>query len=414
MILDLVIGFIIIIIGFVNLYINRKYNWLNLVNGFLFICNFSIVNFYILANQTHILDSKNLTGEFRYSFNSISYLTTALISLLIFEAVRFFFINNSKNKIINIRFIDNKFMFWSSFIIIIYILIFEVKRSSEVALDLYSVRISALYEYGKIFFLLLYYSSGNTKNKKYISLILTLLYIIQDFIYGGRVSAIQVAIIAFLFFFQNIKPLKLLISGFFLFSLSVFVGAVRSFGVLRLSKLTQLDFSFSDIINQVSQFSTSTWSFFASLTQVYSVEFISIQDRIFSFFSFIIKVFTGDSFYLKFVEKDLSNVTAISSEYATNLGGGLIHSWYYFWGGYLGVFFLSIVQWKLFTFLWKSKNDLNFLILILLLASIPRWYLYGPHTFYRNSLVILPLVFFLFKLCNSIIKYNSREIKKSI
>lgn len=405
--IDLILGISLSLMSLISLFKGHKSNWKILINSFVFISYTSILNYYLLQNTIHPLDFSNVTGPKRYIYDSSIYLTISLFSLFIFESIRFYFFKRIPDFITIPRISSNK-LFITSFFLILYVLIFGIERDLNFAEGLYKVRISRTYEYGKFLILLLFYSLGNSNKKKVIVIIITLLYTLQDFVYGGRISGIQGLLILFMYNFQSVRRYKLIISGIIMFFTASIVGAIRSNPLEILNKFSEekglLTF---EILNQVFSFSPAVWSFYTSISQIYTAMEVDTYTRILSFIQSILKIFSGDSILNNIVGEDnISNTSYFSKDYLFNLGGGIAPTWYYFWLGFLGVLILTWVQWRLL-FIYSLKNKhIAKLIFLTMIISFPRWFLYGPHVFFRGSFIVFPIIFVALSILCSVKNKN--------
>ena len=167
-----------------------------------------------------------------------------------------------------------------------------------------------------------------------------------------------------------------------------------------------LEISFFDIIQKVTEKlfinDTAAFAYFSSLTHLYMLEHVDYYYVLESFFNFVLIVIFG-GLGSTFFNLDLTSgyLTEAAKQYHWNVGGGIIISYLFFWFGY--VFFIPVLI-LFFIFLlkkFKFKNTYQYLSLIIILVTIPRWYLYSPGALFRGVFVILPLVIFLFSLLNN-------------
>jgi len=125
---------------------------------------------------------------------------TLSILFFIFAYINFLMVVYLKfPKSINLQFLrKNQTVYGVILFVLLIILVFGVDRSS--VSENYSVRISSFFEYSKILFIFLYIFS-DTSFKRNLSTSLLVVYVLQDLILGGRITAFQLMMIAFIFLF---------------------------------------------------------------------------------------------------------------------------------------------------------------------------------------------------------------------
>ena len=74
-----------------------------------------------------------------------------------------------------------------------------------------------------------------------------------------------------------------------------------------------------------------------------------------------------------------------------NAGGGMTHSYFYFWGGYLFVLIAGILFGIIINKIYSSSSRICYYLQILIIAFAIRWLVYYPIAFFRTTLFI-PLV----------------------
>ncbi|MCY3027879.1 O-antigen polymerase [Aerococcus loyolae] len=313
---------------------------------------------------------------------------TTINTLLIFITTILIFVNKNKKKAINNK--KNETVYNSPIIQLIFFIalmligIFGVNRTRA---DFYNVQISSLYEYSYLFFIILYFFT-NSRVIRYLINFLLILFILQDYYYGGRITSLQLFIVFFYFnMIQKIKTKNIFsfaILGIFINSL---VGAYRINYSLTSESIIKI---FKKMINNMFVFDTSTYSFYASATHVAAVNYgnINLEYRIDSLFKFIKSIFFGGS-------NDIGNVTRfVSDHYFQNIGGGIFPSHFYFWLGILGVVLGSFVV-VLMMNKFRRKDNIYFnLAYLVLIVSSPRWFLYNPLILFRSQFLFFILFSF--------------------
>lgn len=279
---------------------------------------------------------------------------------------------------------DNIVIFSVLIIFLIYIAIFGINRTFA---NQYTVNISPLYEYAILLFLFAYYFSGNIFLRKVILTLMMLVFIIQDYYYGGRITSMQIILFAISTVFKdflNKKSAVLVILGGIL--INSLVGAYRtSFSLNNFSIVRVL----GALKNDFFVFDTPVYAYYASATHVASVDLIgiSLRERMISFGNFVIAIFFGG-------ENNSGNITRyVNENYFINVGGGLFPTHFYFWFGWIGIIFSALIIVYIFLKISSSKSDLTNLIGVIVISTIPRWFLYNPLTLFRMMLFTCILYF---------------------
>lgn len=400
--LTIILVFLLILSDLYLCFDSRKSSWLFVFNLFIAISNLSILQYYYILQNKHILDNIGTTG-ISYESPMYYFLFKSLLCLSLYQLVRIYYNHKLKKlKIVTPQF-SNRHVFFVMLSLILLAMIFGI-RDSDVNEFRYISRISAPFEYARIAFIFLFATSQKNKKLKYLSICIAALYCFEDLYFGGRISTVQVLLLTFLYYFREIRPLQITLLGLIGFGILTVTGILREFGTINLETLQNLSgLDPETVINNLSTFSTATWSYLASISHIYTIEFIDLIDRSSSFLYGITNIFLGDTVYnFLFPGGQIGNLTSYANKFHTNLGGGLIFTHYFFWGGYLGLILFSILQHELFYKSGKSKSTFSTIVFIIMFIGMPRWYLYGPHTLLRAVIIVVPIFFVFYKVVNSI------------
>lgn len=253
-------------------------------------------------------------------------------------------------------------------------------------------RITPYYEYLTIIILFAIRYSGKIKYKINIIIILSLMLMIQDFLYGGRITSLQICFILMVTIFKekiNFKNLfKIFFIGIFLLS---FIGAYR-----EQYKFTNLLIVINQLIKGGFAFDTPIYAYYSSATHVAASEILDNSIKINSLKEFLFNILFGNS-------DNLGNITSyISKNLIYNVGGGLIFSYFYFWLNYVGTIIIGIIVVIILNNITKFQSDLLDVMYIYLCISVPRWYLYTPLNIFRGTFIIIPIIFGVSKLIDNL------------
>jgi len=306
-----------------------------------------------------------------------------------------------KNQKIHLNLKNNSLIYGITMTALIYILIFGINR---VKLTTYVVSTKPMYEYAYLLILISYYYSGKSLIKKVMIVLLTILLMLQDFYYGGRVTSIQLSFMLILTVFINyFTYFRVLLLGIFGVIFNSLVAEYRAEYSIENINITEILNNFK---NNLFVFDTPVFAYYASGTHVAAAHLINFSTRIKSFFVFIASNFTGSNY-------EIANVTQfVDHYYFDNLGGGLIFSHFYFWLGWFGIILIAFLISQMFNILSTShKNEYKTVLFIILICTVPRWYLYTPLLLFR-PLVMITIIFFLFKYMNRVMENSPINIKK--
>lgn len=299
--------------------------------------------------------------------------------LLLFLVVILSFLPKKINPVMLPEPKDNVIIYFGLIIILVIIGIYGINR---VSIGSYSVSISPIYEYSSIIFLFAYYTSGNKLWRKVIIAILMILYILQDYYYGGRITSLQIMILALCTILRNkFTNIELLFFSFGGILLNAVVGAYRS---LYNFDNINIMLIFNNLKTNLFVFDTPVYAFYASGTHIASIETFNIPYtiRLGSFINFFKSIFLGSN-------NNSGNVTLFVKEnYFSNQGGGLFPTHFYFWAGWIGVCVASLIIVLIFNKLFSSKHELIQIMNVVIIATIPRWFIYNPLILFRTMFLV--------------------------
>ena len=260
---------------------------------------------------------------------------------------------------------------------------------------------STLYEYGVIFIILMFYYSGKSKGNLFLIYLLSILYIVISFINASRIEAIVCIIILFIFSYSyKVKWYHLILISFVGITLMNIIGIYRS-NNLKMS-FEQIAYGMHVLWNGKLVFDTCTHAYFPGLCMIEIAKDFSLSDSLYFLKQFILTIFLGKD---RVPNGDLIRYT--SQFYYHNFGGFSL-MFFYVWFRGLGVFVFSYILRWYFEYMQKfielnKHNGIIKCLIIYIIATVPRWYLYGPLILFRGALIFM-IIFYGFSILDKMLK----------
>lgn len=382
-----VIG-ILLIITSINMLIKCRHNKFMLLL-FAIICyinlTVSLEDFGLTESTIFFKAQYQLT--LRYSqYNVVAAKCILLLNVIISTTLPYKILAQGKEQQIKMK--DNSIIYYTGLCVLIYGLIFGIERGNRIS---YVSNSNVLYEYCIVIFVFLWYYSGNSQRKKNALIIYAIIYVLQGFIYGDRSSMFPMCVLIVLLCVSKIKLEQVVI--------------LCLIGVLTTNFIAEYRNNFEipnllDVFNRGIKSDTVTYSHYAALSILRTKDMVA--DTSSSMLDFVIGIFMGGNY-------GEANVTRIAKEYVGNSGGGFFYSFFYYWLGYLGVIISALIAGGTMRLLLKKNGELSSLILLIITAMSFRWYLYGPITFFRVSIVIPCVLWILCNLFDRLVRRKTHE-----
>ena len=371
---NIMIAIYVLFISLFLMYKARKNIAIFIVVMFIAYCNYSILyGRYInpsIASINDVLRSTSVDGlaiNIMLFFMTCIYFFLKPITKMDFSA-GLLMSNESSNIIIA----------WGAIIIILIASIFSYTPATGDTRAGYS----PLYEYSVIFFIVgLYFCGDKESYITKIYRIAMLLYVLRDFIGGHRVPGLQVLIVYFMFFAIQRKNYKQVTIAF-LFGIIL----LNTLAIYR-SSFSLHDFSIIAGLKNISKhmfaFNTAYFAYFASLTFIATREFFTMSARFSQFLEFlasqIVVGTVGESLY------------QISRRYFAHSNGGVLPIYLFYYIGWIGAFLsgkLVSFYLNLINSVDKKSSGIKKVIMVYVIATVPRWYLYSPNQLLRGVLLL--------------------------
>lgn len=304
----------------------------------------------------------------------------------------------------------NTFLVVALCVVLALILVFTFGRPDTIGGDRGSP--SALYEYSTIFFLIGFYLAGDKRGLRVTLVALAILFALQNMVYGGRITALQLIIILFFVFYsERISSFRLVVLAVCVLMIFTFIGVVRT-------SITSA--GFDEFLNIMGNAITGgfTWdtaysSWHTSITFVLYSDFVSWEERLLLLWQWIQSIALGGSV-------PMCNLSVITRSYFSHWFGGVFPVYFYFYLGPLGVVlsagYVSIVL-RFVNGVCERCKDSNGGVIeaasvisaVYVSVSCFRWILYSPSQITRGLLLCFVCALFLLWFNRQMMQRNLKD-----
>ena len=258
---------------------------------------------------------------------------------------------------------------------------------------------STYYEYSIILFIIGMFFCGGNPRMRIVLVFIMGAYILQNLMYGGRATAIQLCMALFLMIFAKrskiLDVIWIIVGGLVIFT---------SVGSLRANFSLNSNIVFSTIKSLKTSLlvnDTSYAAYFTSQTFIKTLDLISFRERLYLFGQFILSMFLGGGNVID------SNLALYTHQFFMHYYGGILPFFAYFYLGYAGIVILFLYFSWLFRKIIFSHSLLWNCLSVYLVSSVPRWYLYSPSPIFRGLLIFI-IVYFAFLFLHRLRCSNGR------
>lgn len=377
-----------------------------IVSIFLFVFNYSILS----ANYIFNIDSMFLTDSYtKYALTGFKILLVFMTVIVLFINDKSFFDGSMILRTHTTAMFDreesgNLLIAFGYLLVLALVFVFAYTRPSEKG---ERGEPSALYEYSIVIFIIGYYFFGKIKAYKLCSTALLFLFALQNMVYGGRITALQLAVVLFLYLFDGkFVPWRIIIPlGLIGIVLFVMIGSQR--GGFSLSLGGMID-AIGSIFKEGASIDTAYSAYYTSLSFIKTEEMLSFGERFAMFLKFCLSMIAGGS---KVPDSNLSEYTR---QFFIHYYGGVLPFYGHFYLGFVGVILFGVIVVLYMNLILrnkKRKNGVGACVSAYVIATVPRWYLYSPSSLIRG-VALLATVYFLTYFADSISKRIKQNVKK--
>ncbi len=351
---------------------------------------------YVTPFYYHFFRDKVISAH--QSFNNSYYLESTLVIYTLFLLSIFFFSKQIKNYIPipqRITYIRSNTRFLVLTAIIVLIVIFGLQGDNLLngAYGHIDKQQSPLFEYALIFIAITILYAKSSKLTLRIFVLLIFLTIFKDFLYGGRITSIQIMLLVYMMLFEN-KVSKIWIYIFLSlgFLAMVVFMSIRSNPEIFLSgNFTIEDFFRSKNKEYMVSNQGDVAQASARLLGLIEINILSTANRIKSFFhTFISILIPGVSI------SELDDLSYYFKDRYSSGGGALMPVYFFVWFSYFGVALCGFIVSRIIYIFSSTKNIYWLLFGCLAMSTFPRWLAYNPITLFKLCIYVIP-IYFVFK-----------------
>ena len=241
---------------------------------------------------------------------------------------------------------------------------------------------SALYEYSIIFLIVAFYFSGKDKKLIVATVLVGLAYALQNFIFGGRITGIQILImIVFAIYIDQLRVRSAIPVGVVFFVIMSAIGQLR--GAILASGLNVRNVIIH-LANSKYALDTAYSSYYTSMTFLDELSNITFFGRIHLFERWVLSMFVGGSV-------TDSNLAIYTRQTHMHYYGGVLPFFAWFYLGFIGLILLVAYLRLHFYAILRVNSDSTGLarcIVLYVTCTCLRWYLYSPSQLFRGVLLL--------------------------
>ena len=377
--------------------IKVRRNWYLLIStGVISYCNYSIV----YANHLNKLQTYFTT------FSSEPVAVTGVNILLLFAYLLLLLMPRVKNhpKYPQALVVNNRYnlpMVLALSCVLVFILYFGFTRPAVAGMR---GSPSTYYEYSLIILVIAVFYAGKNKGAHLLINIIMAAYALQNFVYGGRVTGVQIIICWVLCYgidkLSLLKAAPIALIGFMLLSM---IGSMRANFVLNFDNMRD---AILNILNSGGTLDTAYSAYFTSLTFVEVRDIIAFSQRIEMLGAWALSMFLGGSV-------PNSNLAVFTRNYYVHYYGGVLPFFGYFYLGIPGIvafaLYIKRLCGRFVSVSAKSKGLLRCIAIYVTSTSL-RWYLYSPSQIVRG-VMILTVCYILADAIDTAMKTGSIKIR---
>ncbi|RRR54306.1 oligosaccharide repeat unit polymerase [Streptococcus suis] len=267
--------------------------------------------------------------------------------------------------------------------IILFSILIYALFSINSTVGIYQSVSNPLYEYSILIVGFVWFYSKGFKIIDYFIGIYSIIFFIFFNSIGDRSSVFM--LLTLLFLIYGFKYIKIRILTFMMV---IGIPFVNFIGIFRTQGLSIFDNIATIILERGFYVDTISWAYYTSLTIGELHNRLSEPFQI--AFGFLKGILGFDSPYYNLPVFARDNFLDLY-----NAGGGLYPSYFYAFGGYIGVIFGGLILGIIIKQLFLNNSNKNSLFRIILISLAFRWYLYSPSTLFRGLLIYTTILWLI-------------------
>lgn len=391
------VSYITLAIGLISVYKVRRSWYLFTIYSCILYCNYSvIITLYLTHNVGGLFTSYAGTQEGVLGLNILCifsvFLLVAAPKVSIRQKIRSIVADNRSNYLLVTAIVAVLFL----------VMILGFKRP-----DVKGVRGSptTFYEYSTILIILGFWYSGKSTLCRGVLVFLAALFAVQNFIYGGRVTGLQlILIVIFSLYAEKLSFRRFAIPAIMLFLLMSAIGAQRA--RLELSADTFTDVA--DVLgtNHLA-LDTAFAAYHCSMTFLDTLNFTGWGMRLYLFVRWTLSMFLGGNLVSD------SQLCDYTHQFFVHYNGGILPYYGYFYLSWLGIILLAVYCSFIFRLMDKaaySDNGLMRCIAVYVTITVLRWWLYSPSAIIRG-VMLMCVAYFVLDYADRAMRGYSRFIR---
>lgn len=265
-------------------------------------------------------------------------------------------------------------------VVLIFILVFGFTRP-DVAGERGAP--STYYEYSLIIFIIAAYYTGKNNIAHIWLSVLMAAFALQNFLYGGRITGVQIIICWVLCFYLDkltlYKTIPVVVAGFLCMSL---IGSMRANFRLDIGSIAS---AFDHMLETGASLDTAYSAYYTSLTFVEVKGMLGFFQRLSMLGAFCLSMLLGGIV-------PNSNVSLFTRQYYVHYYGGVLPFYGFFYLGYAGILLLAFYLRKLGLISAKADYRLTGMkrcVTVYVTSTAFRWYLYSPSQLLRGVMILI-------------------------
>lgn len=382
-----VVSIIILCLTFFELIKTRKSKYLLIINLLILYCNYSIClpNYFVDINTSFTEFSNQPVAALAINILCIFILTLYLTAPRL-----------QSDFPENIEPITKSGHYNSVFLIGICIVLIIIWRFGFTRPEVSGMRgtPSAIYEYSVILVIIGFFYCGDKLIWKIILSLIIGIYAIQNFIYGGRITGIQIIICGLLcMFIHKITIKKILVGSAIVIPVMSLIGVQR--GAVEFS-LNNIGMILKASGKTYGTLDTAYSAYYTSITFLKAMDYTALETRLKMFGNFMLSMLFGSVV-------PNSNLADYTRERFLHYWGGITPYFFFFYLGIGGVILSAIYISYLKKKITSYEKPSGFIqcLAIYITATTFRWYLYSPSQLLRGVMflwIVYQAAAFFYKL----------------